>query len=154
MTEEFIELLRHLGTKWYQCPNGHAYTIGECGLPMEESKCPECGEKIGGRDHVPLTTNKMVDFEKDVKDNINGIEDLKSEDNKKKNENNKENKEEEEKIIKKEEDNIEKKEEKIIEKEKNNDKQKEEENIVKKEEMIIEKKDDNNCQNNENNKDK
>ena len=70
MDEEFIEILRHLGTKWYKCPNGHAYTIGECGLPMEESICPECKEKIGGRDHVPLKSNKMVDFEKDVKNNI------------------------------------------------------------------------------------
>ena len=70
MDEEFINLLRNLGTKWYQCPNGHAYTIGECGLPMEESRCPECGEKIGGRDHVPLKTNKMVDFDKEVKTSI------------------------------------------------------------------------------------
>ena len=41
MDEEFINILRHLGTNWYQCPNEHAYTIGECGLPMEESRCPE-----------------------------------------------------------------------------------------------------------------
>ena len=70
MDEEFINILRNLGTKWYKCPNGHAYTIGECGLPMEESICPECKEKIGGRDHVPLKSNKMVDFEKEVKNDI------------------------------------------------------------------------------------
>ena len=70
MDEEFIKILRNLGTKWYQCPNGHAYTIGECGLPMEESICPECKEKIGGRDHIPLKSNRMVDFDKDVKNNI------------------------------------------------------------------------------------
>ena len=73
MDEEFINLLRNLGTKWYQCPNGHAYTIGECGLPMEESRCPECGEKIGGSDHKLLKTNRLVDFDLDVKNNIAGL---------------------------------------------------------------------------------
>ena len=91
MDEEFIEILRHMGTKWYQCPNGHAYTIGECGLPMEESICPECKEKIGGRDHVPLKTNKMVDFENEVKSNIlkNNIIEKKSNNNKDDNQNQK-----------------------------------------------------------------
>ena len=42
--EEFLNTLRNIGTKWYQCPNGHAYVIGECGLAMIESRCPECGE--------------------------------------------------------------------------------------------------------------
>ena len=71
MDEEFMNTLRNIGTKWYQCPNGHAYTIGECGLAMVESICPECGEKIGGKDHKLLVTNKLVDFDKDVKNNIN-----------------------------------------------------------------------------------
>ena len=71
MDEEFMNTLRNLGTKWYHCPNGHAYTIGECGLAMVESRCPECGEKIGGRDHKLLKTNKLVDFDLDVKNNIN-----------------------------------------------------------------------------------
>ena len=69
--EEFLNTLRNIGTKWYQCPNGHAYVIGECGLAMVESLCPECGEKIGGRDHTLLKTNKLVDFDLDVKNNIN-----------------------------------------------------------------------------------
>ena len=71
MDEEFMNTLRNIGTKWYQCPNGHAYTIGECGLAMVESICPECGERIGGRDHQLLKTNKLVDFDLDVKNNIN-----------------------------------------------------------------------------------
>ena len=70
MDEEFMNTLRNIGTKWYQCPKGHAYTIGECGLAMIESICPECGEKIGGKDHKLLKTNKMVDFDIDVKNNI------------------------------------------------------------------------------------
>ena len=32
---------------WFKCKNGHVYCIGECGGAMEESKCPECKEKIG-----------------------------------------------------------------------------------------------------------
>ena len=71
MDEEFMNTLRNIGTKWYQCPKGHAYTIGECGLAMIESICPECGEKIGGKDHKLLKTNKLVDFDLDVKNNIN-----------------------------------------------------------------------------------
>lgn len=37
---------------YYKCPNGHIYAIGECGGAMEESKCPDCGAKIGGRQHT------------------------------------------------------------------------------------------------------
>ena len=36
---------------WYKCPNGHVYAIGECGGAMEETKCPECKETIGGTQH-------------------------------------------------------------------------------------------------------
>lgn len=36
---------------FYKCKNGHYYTIGECGGAMQESKCPDCGEIIGGKDH-------------------------------------------------------------------------------------------------------
>ena len=93
MDEEFIKILRNLGTKWYQCPNGHAYTIGECGLPMEESICPECKEKIGGRDHIPLKSNRMVDFDKDVKNNIKISLQKKSKENEKNKNDNNQNKE-------------------------------------------------------------
>ena len=57
-----INLLRSLGTQWYKCPNGHLYTVGECGRPMEESICPECGKKIGGQDHIPAQNNNQVDL--------------------------------------------------------------------------------------------
>ncbi|MCJ1308217.1 hypothetical protein MMC25_001870 [Agyrium rufum] len=36
---------------WYYCVNGHPFTIGECGMPMEESRCPQCGEAVGGAHH-------------------------------------------------------------------------------------------------------
>ncbi|EKM48985.1 uncharacterized protein PHACADRAFT_214556 [Phanerochaete carnosa HHB-10118-sp] len=42
---------------FYNCPNGHPYTIGECGGAMETSTCPECGERIGGGGHRLLGSN-------------------------------------------------------------------------------------------------
>ncbi|KAK3293122.1 uncharacterized protein B0H64DRAFT_326522 [Chaetomium fimeti] len=39
---------------WYTCRNGHPFAIGECGMPMEQARCPECGEAIGGRDHMTM----------------------------------------------------------------------------------------------------
>eukprot|EP00172_Hildenbrandia_rubra_P001281 Plantae.Rhodophyta-Hildenbrandia_rubra.ctg18276.p1 GENE.Plantae.Rhodophyta-Hildenbrandia_rubra.ctg18276~~Plantae.Rhodophyta-Hildenbrandia_rubra.ctg18276.p1 ORF type:complete len:703 (+),score=53.24 Plantae.Rhodophyta-Hildenbrandia_rubra.ctg18276:174-2282(+) len=41
----------------YQCPNGHLYLIGECGMAMQESVCPECGERVGGQSHRLLDSN-------------------------------------------------------------------------------------------------
>jgi len=42
---------------WYQCPNGHPYFIGECGGAMQESRCLECGQPVGGTSHTLLRTN-------------------------------------------------------------------------------------------------
>ncbi|KAI9768060.1 MAG: hypothetical protein M1840_005094 [Geoglossum simile] len=39
---------------WYYCRNYHPFTVGECGMPMEEARCPQCGEPVGGRDHNPV----------------------------------------------------------------------------------------------------
>ncbi|WDK18721.1 hypothetical protein CGRA01v4_10007 [Colletotrichum graminicola] len=36
---------------WYTCLNGHPFTIGECGMPMERAHCPECGAPVGGQNH-------------------------------------------------------------------------------------------------------
>jgi hypothetical protein len=36
---------------WYRCRNGHPFTVGECGGPMVESRCPQCDAPIGGRHH-------------------------------------------------------------------------------------------------------
>ena len=57
-----LDLLKTLGSTWYRCPNGHLYAVGECGRPMEESTCPECGSKIGGHDHVPVNNNNVVNL--------------------------------------------------------------------------------------------
>ena len=134
--EEFLNTLRNIGTKWYQCPNGHAYVIGECGLAMIESRCPECGEKIGGKDHTLLATNKLVDFDLDVKNNINitPVKVLKKSKNKKKEKNNKESNKEEEK-----EEEDDKEEEKIEDDKKTKEKNNKKENMNKEEEKSEEK---------------
>ncbi|CAB5387849.1 unnamed protein product [Rhizophagus irregularis] len=55
--EELLEI--HQATKtefkssehWYECPNGHPYTIEECDGAMQMNKCPDCNEQIGGEGH-------------------------------------------------------------------------------------------------------
>ncbi|KAF1946092.1 NFX1-type zinc finger-containing protein 1 [Clathrospora elynae] len=39
---------------WYNCANGHPFAVGECGMPMEEARCPECGAPVGGQNHVAV----------------------------------------------------------------------------------------------------
>ena len=36
---------------WYECENGHPCFIANCSGATQESKCPECGEPIGGSAH-------------------------------------------------------------------------------------------------------
>ncbi|KFO12604.1 E3 ubiquitin-protein ligase RNF213, partial [Balearica regulorum gibbericeps] len=36
------------------CPNGHPCTVGECGRPMETSRCVDCGAPVGGEQHKSL----------------------------------------------------------------------------------------------------
>ncbi|XP_056372927.1 E3 ubiquitin-protein ligase RNF213 isoform X2 [Hyla sarda] len=38
---------------WYRCPNGHYCTVGECGQPMQISRCLDCGAAVGGENHAP-----------------------------------------------------------------------------------------------------
>ncbi|XP_034448201.1 E3 ubiquitin-protein ligase rnf213-alpha isoform X1 [Hippoglossus hippoglossus] len=38
--------------QWYYCPNGHPSTIGECGRPMQTSRCLDCNAVIGGNNHI------------------------------------------------------------------------------------------------------
>ncbi|KAF3130126.1 hypothetical protein TWF594_010522 [Orbilia oligospora] len=39
---------------WYVCPNGHQFTVGECGQPMLIGTCNECGAEIGGQHHISV----------------------------------------------------------------------------------------------------
>ena len=38
---------------WYYCANGHPFTVGDCGMPMETARCPQCGATVGGTHHQP-----------------------------------------------------------------------------------------------------
>eukprot|EP00347_Sterkiella_histriomuscorum_P006278 403353380 len=44
--------------RFFKCPNGHYYAIGECGGAMEQSKCPDCGAIIGGSNHSLASGNQ------------------------------------------------------------------------------------------------
>jgi len=44
----------------YVCPNGHPYFIADCGGAMEESKCPDCGAKVGGTSHRLVSGNRAA----------------------------------------------------------------------------------------------
>ncbi len=41
----------------YACPNGHLYTVGNCGGPTLRATCNECGAAIGGENHQPAAGN-------------------------------------------------------------------------------------------------
>ncbi|MCO5584286.1 hypothetical protein L7F22_038210 [Adiantum nelumboides] len=38
----------------YVCPCGFQYIVGNCTLPMQTTKCPDCSQLIGGTDHKLL----------------------------------------------------------------------------------------------------
>jgi len=67
--KDFAKIYR--GCDFYQCPNGHAFLIGECRLPMQIGRCPECNEKIGGKHHAMLNSNQRRG---DVMSNVLGGE--------------------------------------------------------------------------------
>ncbi|KAL8674153.1 MAG: hypothetical protein Q9168_001447 [Polycauliona sp. 1 TL-2023] len=49
---------------WYYCANGHPFTVGECGMPMETARCPQCGATVGGTHHEPAVgVTRAVDME-------------------------------------------------------------------------------------------
>jgi hypothetical protein len=46
---------------YFVCPNVHPYLIGECGGAMQQSKCPDCGEVVGGGNHALSAGNRRAD---------------------------------------------------------------------------------------------
>ncbi|GAB1319259.1 hypothetical protein MFIFM68171_09469 [Madurella fahalii] len=46
---------------WYYCANGHPFTIGDCGMPMQLAQCPECGAPVGGTSHTPAEGVRRAD---------------------------------------------------------------------------------------------
>jgi hypothetical protein len=58
---------------WYTCANGHPFTVGDCGGPMVEAQCPECGAPIGGQHHVAA---EGVHRTQEIEDLMTGVEQL------------------------------------------------------------------------------
>eukprot|EP00834_Sanchytrium_tribonematis_P004799 NODE_256_length_11672_cov_0.220168.p1 type:complete len:1180 gc:universal NODE_256_length_11672_cov_0.220168:4713-1174(-) len=61
--EMVLKVLEREGNRpliWYSCPNGHRYTIGECGMAMETSRCPDCNAVIGGGAHTSAAGNTQL----------------------------------------------------------------------------------------------
>ena len=48
---------------WYTCPNGHRYSIGNCGKAMTKARCIECGAEIGGQSHKLNSDNRALGYE-------------------------------------------------------------------------------------------
>ncbi|XP_006886389.1 PREDICTED: E3 ubiquitin-protein ligase RNF213 [Elephantulus edwardii] len=46
--------------QWYACPNGHPCSVGECGKPMQQASCPDCGAPIGGVNHTPTPGFSLI----------------------------------------------------------------------------------------------
>jgi hypothetical protein len=44
--------------KFYLCPSGHMYTIGDCTKPATTAVCPTCKMSIGGQSHQLIKDNK------------------------------------------------------------------------------------------------
>ncbi len=60
-THHLLDISAHRG-HWFTCPNGHIFSIGQCGGAMQTSRCNECGEAIGGGGHTLLNTNLQATF--------------------------------------------------------------------------------------------
>ncbi|KKY39863.1 putative nf-x1 finger and helicase domain [Diaporthe ampelina] len=63
-----------LGTgHWYTCELGHPFTVGECGMPMEQARCPECGSPVGGQNHAPAEGVRRADVIEELARGVDGM---------------------------------------------------------------------------------
>ncbi|XP_075418440.1 E3 ubiquitin-protein ligase RNF213-like [Tenrec ecaudatus] len=57
MPEDLLAQARNWGDLkrvcWYTCSQGHPCAVGECGMPMQQSYCIDCGLPVGGVNHRP-----------------------------------------------------------------------------------------------------
>lgn len=58
---------------WYTCELGHPFTVGECGMPMEQARCPECGSPVGGQGHAPAEGVRRADAIEELGRGVNGM---------------------------------------------------------------------------------
>jgi hypothetical protein len=73
MADEFASEWYSNTGHWYTCERGHPFTVGECGRPMEESRCPECGAAIGGQFHNPAAGVVMDTAMDDLARGVEGL---------------------------------------------------------------------------------
>ncbi|XP_035509925.1 E3 ubiquitin-protein ligase rnf213-alpha-like [Morone saxatilis] len=50
---------------WYMCPNNHPCFVDECGLPMQRGRCLECGQEVGGDNHLALPGFRPIQLQQD-----------------------------------------------------------------------------------------
>lgn len=68
--DEELKIYQNLGQiineniKFFQCPNGHFYTIADCNKAVSESVCPTCKTKIGGLNYKLAEGNKEAEGKK------------------------------------------------------------------------------------------
>ncbi|KAI3401213.1 hypothetical protein diail_11919 [Diaporthe ilicicola] len=58
---------------WYTCEQGHPFTVGECGMPMEQARCPECGSAVGGQNHAPAEGVRHADAIEELARDLDGM---------------------------------------------------------------------------------
>lgn len=58
---------------WYVCVQGHPFTVGECGMPMEQARCPECGAPVGGQNHMSVEGVRRA---RGIEDLARAVEDM------------------------------------------------------------------------------
>jgi len=52
---------------WYRCMNGHLFTVGECGMPMQLARRPQRGGQIGGQNHQAVAgVTSAMDIERQM----------------------------------------------------------------------------------------
>ncbi|KAI9723855.1 MAG: hypothetical protein M1828_004105 [Chrysothrix sp. TS-e1954] len=62
---------------WYTCENMHPFSIGECGMPMQQARCPQCGSPIGGQRHQAAEgVQRAVEFDQEITDLARGVADM------------------------------------------------------------------------------
>ena len=79
-SEERREVLKAMHSElrgtghWYTCQNGHPFSIGECGMPMQQARCPQCGSAIGGRSHqVAEGVQRAQAFDDEIRNMTTGM---------------------------------------------------------------------------------
>jgi len=58
---------------WYRCANGHPFTIGDCGLPRQLARCPECNAPVGGQNYTEAEGVRRAD---DIEQLARGVDQL------------------------------------------------------------------------------